>query len=274
MGYKQCLHAHSTYCDGKHTLEEMVLSAIEKGFDSIGFSGHSYIEELAEFSMDEEKAARYKIEIDRLRQVYGDRIRIFCGLEKDNYTTSSLEGYDYMLGAVHTVRHGDALMFMDWTAEKAQDSIDRFFAGDGIAYAKAYYEALAELPDYGRFDILAHFDLVTKFCEQVPDMIDTEDPAYREAALNAARALAGKVKYFEVNTGAVARGYRTAPYPAPFILRELKRLGLGAVITSDCHDKNFLDFGYAEAAQALRDAGFTEHYVLKDQGFVAVSLED
>lgn len=274
MGYKQCLHAHSTFCDGKHTLEEMVLSAIEKGFDSIGFSGHSYIEELAEFSMDAERAEQYKAEIARLQQVYGDRIRIFCGMEKDNYTTSSTEGYDYLLGAVHTVRHGNTLMFMDWSADKVKDSIDRFFDGDGVAYAKAYYEALAELPDYGKFDILAHFDLVTKFCEQEPDLIDTEDPAYKAAALQAAQALAGKVKFFEVNTGAVARGYRTAPYPAPFILEELKRLGFCAVIASDCHDKNFLDFGYEDAKRVLKEAGFTEHYVLKDDGFVPVPLED
>ena len=36
------LHIHSTYCDGKSTLRESVDSAIEKGFATIGFSGHSY----------------------------------------------------------------------------------------------------------------------------------------------------------------------------------------------------------------------------------------
>ena len=274
MGYKQCLHTHSTFCDGKHTPEEMVLSAIEKGFDSIGFSGHSYIEELAEFSMDAERTKLYKAEIARLQQVYSDRIRIFCGMEKDNYTKASTAGFDYLLGAVHTVRHGESLMFMDWCPEKAQDSIDRFFGGDGVAYAKAYYAALEELPDYGKFDILAHFDLVTKFCEQVPGMIDTENPEYRAAAIHAVQALAGKVKFFEVNTGAMARGYRSAPYPAPFILEELKRQNFCPVITSDCHDKNFLDFAYEDAKCALKKAGFTEHYVLKDEGFVAVPLED
>ena len=74
MGYKQCLHTHSNLCDGKDTLEEMVLSAIDKGFDSIGFSGHSFMEIYAEFSMSEEKIAIYKAEIARLQQVYGDRI--------------------------------------------------------------------------------------------------------------------------------------------------------------------------------------------------------
>ncbi len=33
-------HTHTTYCDGKNTPEEIVLCAIEKGFTSIGFSGH------------------------------------------------------------------------------------------------------------------------------------------------------------------------------------------------------------------------------------------
>ena len=33
-------HTHTTFCDGKSTVEEVVRSAIEKGFDAIGFSGH------------------------------------------------------------------------------------------------------------------------------------------------------------------------------------------------------------------------------------------
>ena len=86
MGYKQCLHAHSTFCDGKDTLEQMVQTAIEKGFDSIGFSGHSFMDIYAEYSMSEEKAKAYKQEIKRLQHLYGDRIKIWCGLEKDNYT--------------------------------------------------------------------------------------------------------------------------------------------------------------------------------------------
>lgn len=274
MGYKQCLHTHSILCDGKNTLEEMVLTAIDKGFDSIGFSGHSYMDYFAEFSMDAEKTAIYKAEIARLQQVYGDRIRIWRGLEKDNYTKVSTAGYDYLIGSVHAVQHGEDLLFIDWSADWVRASIDRVFGGDGMAYAKAYFQAVADLPKYGSFDILAHFDLLTKFNEREPDLFDMDCPAYRAAATEALEALAGKVKYFEVNTGAISRGYRTTPYPAPFILKEMKRLGFGAIISSDCHDANYLDCGYEEAKQLLLDAGFTEHYVLKEEGFVPIPLED
>ena len=73
MGYKQCLHTHSVLCDGKDTLEEMVLTAIEKGFDSIGFSGHSFMDIYADFSMSPEKAGQYRAEIARLQKVYGSQ---------------------------------------------------------------------------------------------------------------------------------------------------------------------------------------------------------
>lgn len=274
MGYKQCLHTHSIYCDGKDTLEEMVQTAIEKSFDSIGFSGHSYMDIYAEFSMSEEKVALYKAEIKRLQQVYGDKIKIFCGLEKDNYTTLSTDGYDYLIGSVHVMKYEDDLLFIDWTADRTRENIEKVFGGDGVAYAKHYFKTVADLPNHGSFDILGHFDLLTKFNEKEPDLFDTDCPEYRAAATEAAEALVGKVKYFEINTGAISRGYRTTPYPAPFIIKEMKRLGFGAIISSDCHDRNFLDCGYEEAKRLLKEAGFTEHYVLKDEGFVAIPLED
>ena len=274
MGYKQCLHTHSVMCDGKDTLEEMVLSAIEKGFDSIGFSGHSFMDIYAEFSMNEEKTAAYKAEIARLQQVYVDRIKIWCGLEKDNYTTISTEGYDYLIGSVHVMKHPEGLLFVDWTADCTRENIEKVFGGDGIAYAKHYFQAVADLPNHGSFDILGHFDLLTKFNEKEPDLFDTQCPEYRAAATEAAEALVGKVKFFEVNTGAISRGYRTTPYPDPYIIKEMKRLGFGAIISSDCHDRNFLDCGYEDAKRLLKEAGFTEHYVLKEEGFVAIPLED
>ena len=274
MGYKQCLHTHSILCDGKDTLEEMVQTAIEKGFDSIGFSGHSFMDIYAEFSMGEEKVAVYKAEIARLQQVYGDQIRIYCGLEKDNYTTLSTDGYDYLIGSVHVMRYEDELLFIDWTAERTRENIEKVFNGDGIAYARHYFQTVADLPNHGSFDILGHFDLLTKFNEKEPDLFDTTCDAYRAAATEAAEALVGKVKYFEVNTGAISRGYRTTPYPDPYIIKEMKRLGFGAIISSDCHDLNFLDCGYEDAKRLLKDAGFTEHYVLMDEGFVAIPLED
>ena len=76
----------------------------------------------------------------------------------------------------------------------------------------------------------------------------------------------------EVNTGAISRGYRTTPYPDKFILKEMKRLGFGVVISSDCHDARMVDCYFAESEQLLKECGFKEQYVLKKEGFVPIEL--
>lgn len=57
--HKQNLHTHTVYCDGADTPEEMVISALSKGFDSIGFSGHSYMS-YSDYCGDTDKTEEYK----------------------------------------------------------------------------------------------------------------------------------------------------------------------------------------------------------------------
>ena len=88
----------------------------------------------------------------------------------------------------------------------------------------------------------------------------------------AIHALKGRIPFFEVNTGAIARGYRTSPYPDLDFLREFKRLGFGAVISSDCHNKSFLDHGFDMARELLESVGFRSKWILTNDGFVEVAL--
>jgi len=85
-------------------------------------------------------------------------------------------------------------------------------------------------------------------------------------------ALRGKIPLFEVNTGAISRGYRTTPYPDAFLLDALRDMGFGAVITSDCHDRRDLSCFYGEAEELLKAHGFRELWVLTDKGFVPTKL--
>ena len=271
MNYKQNLHTHSTFCDGADIAEEMIVEAIKKGFDSIGFSGHSYMHYSPEHSMSLEGIDAYKSEIARLKEKYKDSIKVFCGLEFDMYSQIDLLGYDYLIGAVHYLLCGNEFVGFDRSQYVVADIINRYFDGDGMKYAKAYYHALSDLPQYGKFDIVAHFDLITKHRDNV--MFFNEDSKeYKSAAIEAAEALSGKIPFFEVNTGAIARGYRNSPYPSLFLLRELKRLGFGAIISSDCHDKKMLDCAFDDATELLKSAGFKERYILTEKGFEEVAL--
>lgn len=270
----QNLHTHSTYCDGTDTLEEMIQTAIRKGFSSLGFSGHSYMYFKQDISMSLEGTERYKEEVLMLKEKYKNKLDIFLGLEFEMLSTEvDLSGYDYLIGATHYFNINGEMVGYDRSAADVKKVIDTYFNGNGMKYARAYYENLKRLPEYGDFDIIGHFDLVSKHAEK-ENFFDVESNEYKEYALAAAEALAGKIPYFEVNTGAIARGYRTTPYPSAFIMKELNRLGFKPLISSDCHNRENLDCHFRESAELLKQCGFTQLHILTNNGFKAIPIED
>ena len=274
MVRKQNLHTHSTFCDGADTPEQMVLAAIEKGFDSIGFSSHGYIagpKRPGAVTLTPETIPAYFAEIQRLKELYKEQIQIYTGLEADSLTTVT-DPFDYLLGAVHILLVDGQMVSFDRSCQVVEDIIRDWFHGDGMAYAQAYYDALARLPEHGKYDIIAHFDLITKHCENAC-LFDTESDMYRRAWMDAADAFSGKIPLFEVNTGAVARGYRTIPYPKAEIIRFMREKGFGAVISSDCHNRHKLDCNWNEAEILLKECGYREIFLLTEEGFVPTPLE-
>jgi histidinol-phosphatase (PHP family) len=270
--FKQNLHTHSTFCDGKNTPEEVVLGALEKGFDSIGFSSHSTTYGMISRGEPPTDLDGYKKEISRLKKKYNDKIKIYCGLEVDDSYKSDVTGFDYLLGSTHYLPFDDKFEGFDSrTPEQIQSLLDRRFNGNGLEFAKAYYHRLANLPSYAKFDIVAHFDLVVKHVENLP-FVDIESKEYLALAFEAIEALKGKIPLFEVNVGGIVRGYRKSPYPYLSIVKELKRQGFGAVITTDCHNLDFLDTNMDKGVMLLKEAGFKEKFVLTDNGFIPIEL--
>jgi histidinol-phosphatase (PHP family) len=78
---------------------------------------------------------------------------------------------------------------------------------------------------------------------------------------------------FEVNTGAIARGYRTSPYPSVNLLRKIRDIGAPITLSSDCHNKDHLDCNFKETKAILHDIGFREIVVLCNHKFTKVPLK-
>ena len=276
MKYLQNLHTHSTFCDGKNSLSEMAERAVELGFDSIGFSMHSYMPFSDYFKHTKEEAEengrRYRAEAYRLKALYEGQLDIFVGEEVEMFSTVDKSLYDYLIGSVHYLKIGDTHVGFDRDVPTVERIVNTYFDGDGMAFARAYYATLAELPEHNDFDIIGHFDIHAKLNESL-HMFDESSDEYLSLAFAALDALKGKIPYAEINTGAIARGYRTVPYPILPILKEMKRMGFGILFSSDCHNKEHFDCYYKEAGELAKAAGFREYYVLKKGGFVPMPLE-
>lgn len=249
------LHTHTTYCDGSFTPEEIVKMAIEKGFSYIGFSGHSYTFFDESYAMSKENTEKYIADINTLKEKYDDKIKILCGIEKDAFSDYPTDNFDYTIASCHYVKAGSSYYEVDHSFEIQQETIKDVFGGDPYAYAESYFEAVGNITG----DIIGHFDLVTKF-DRAEELFSPKEERYKKAALSALEKLLSKNCVFEVNTGAMSRGYKDAPYPALWLLEIIKKHNARVLITSDFHRGDTLDYAFPETEKLLSDMGFKDFY--------------
>ena len=269
---KSNLHTHTDFADGKHTAEQVVLAAIDAGMDVLGFSEHSFHSHPAIYGMASlEVQEAYKQEIYRLKNIYADRIKILCGIEQDSQSGIPADVYDYVIGSVHNLQFGGEFSAIDLAVEDVQNAIKTHCGKDPLIYAKAYFEAVARVEEDTQCDIVGHFDLLTKFNEHIP-IFDMSDPRYIRAGLEALDALLEKDVIFEVNTGAMSRGYRTTPYPAPIFLRRIAEKRGNVVLSSDAHNKDRLTYGFDTALQILKASGIGSVLTMTKEGWKNIAI--
>lgn len=254
-------HTHTNYCDGKDSPEELVKAALNKGFFALGFSSHSYTDMDKSFAMSASQAEKYRAEIAVLKEKYKGKIELYCGIEQDYFSFEPTGCYDYVIGSVHYVLKNGEYIAVDDTAELVKDAVDRLYGGDFDALAEDYFALVSNVADKTNADIIGHFDLVSKYSEKNGY---GETPRFLAAAERAVKALIPCGLPFEINTGVMVRGVRSVPYPSPEILKIIKKHGGKIMLSSDCHDKNYLDFAFDKAADLARNIGFTRAAVIKN----------
>lgn len=101
------MHCHSTYSDGKNSLEEMAVAARESGYAYIGFADHSQSAAYAG-GLPPDVIIQQHNEIDTLNKKLDD-IRILKGIESDilddgslDYNKKTLDRFDFVIASVHS----------------------------------------------------------------------------------------------------------------------------------------------------------------------------
>jgi histidinol-phosphatase (PHP family) len=267
------LHMHTTYCDGANSAEEMVLSAIDKGLDTVGISGHSYTWFDESYCMSKEGSEKYIAEVNALKEKYSDRIRVLLGIERELYAEISNEPFDYVIGSCHYISADGDFFDVDSALQDFMDGVNKHFEGDVMAAAEHYYEQVSGIIQATDCDIIGHFDLITKFNEKEP-FLDIEDERYVSAWKKAVDSLfddaaarykegrrnrletlglieAGYKPVFEINTGAMAKGYRTSPYPSEDQIDYIKKRGGVLLLNSDSHRTDTICFAFDDYSSLL-----------------------
>lgn len=271
---KSNCHTHTTFCDGKNSAEEMTIAAIEKGFTSLGFSGHSPMYYDADWTMNKENVADYINDVKRVKALYSDKIDVLCGIELDaDFSDIELSDFDYTIASVHQLHGKGKIYSVDLSPDELAEAVDVIFEGDWYKMAATYFDNLAKFVLSGDFDVVGHFDLITKFNGQTP-LFDEENSSYKASALKALdKILDAKPDIlFEVNTGAMYRKGNPKPYPAEFMMKHINKRGGLITITSDSHCCESLDFAFEQMVDYCKNCGFSEAYYLTSEGRKKYSL--
>lgn len=264
MKFLSNAHTHTTFCDGQSTVQEQVEAARRLGFVSLGFSGHAMQGFDWKYCMSAEHQIAY---LRALRDAQAEAAaentspRIWVGLEQDGLVPAeekkkNRRDCDYLIGSTHYFPEplDGEWVAVDGPPELLMRCVQERFGGDAQAMAAEYYRMHGAYVAADHPDIIGHFDIVRKYAVRLG--LDTQATAYREAALAALSQARKGCAVLEVNTGNIARGYDSAPYPAAFVLDAWRELGGEVTLTSDCHDARLLDCAFDAAVAALRARGW------------------
>lgn len=104
---KGIFHIHTTYSDGKSSIEQVCEQLIKSGFMYAGISDHSKTASYAG-GMKNEDVEQYFKEIDKLNLKFSG-FKIFKGIESDilldgslDYSDKILSGFDFIIAAIHS----------------------------------------------------------------------------------------------------------------------------------------------------------------------------
>jgi len=249
-------HVHTTFCDGKTPAREMAETAYKMGFVSLGFTSHAAQTFDPGYCIEPTREKDYIKDINEIKKEYEGRMAVYLGIERDLYSCSNPEDYEYFIASVHYFEKPDkTYVGIDADASELKKYVDEYCGGDGIEMAKRYFSLVRDYVIEFKPAIIGHFDLV-RYNNSRLNLYDEESPVYRNMALESLRAMFETNALLEVNTGGVARGYMMTPYPSEFLLKEWKAWGGEVIVNSDCHNVKLLDAGYLQAEEILLSLGF------------------
>lgn len=260
-------HVHTLFStDSSTPMVSMVRQGIENGLHGITFTDHmdyhfpdkydkkksssdTDVDGRTLFTFDPET---YLYEIAQVRECYGDKIRIYAGVElglkedaiEQNIALSRDPRFDYMIGSIHLVDDIDPYYAEYWEANEEKKGIEKYFLTmDENLKAENI-----------QIDTLGHLDYIVRYAPSGSRIYSYH--MYADIIDEILRRIIDRGIALEVNTAGYKNG-GLMPNPNEDIIRRYREFG-GELIAfgSDAHEPARLSARFADAEKIVRNAGF------------------
>lgn len=258
------LHSHSLFCDGKNSLEEMALAAIEKGLYCFGFSAHAPVRFENNFALKQENQEAYLQEARRLKEKYADKIRLFVSMEFDYITDIEEDirqradslGLDYVIASVHQVKESgkEGHWFIDGGKQEVWDKgLVEYFNSDIRKGVECFYFQSIEMLKKSHPDVIGHFDKVKMHNKE--RFFSQQDPWYCDLVMNLLEEIKKQNCICEVNTRGLYKGRSDDFFPSVKWIKQAAQMGIRMTVSTDCHNVNEVDTLFDQAVETLKECG-------------------
>jgi len=266
-------HSHTNFSDGKLTLEEYVLAAIEQNVFQYGFSDHAPVKFESDWCMPIAKLSTYYETIEQLKKQYKGKLDIFKSLEVDYVpgaiTPSDFKNdLDYCVGSVHYGQMLDdgTYWVIDGPSREFDIGLNELYDGNIRLAVEQYFALNQKMLQEDPPDILGHFDKV-KMHNKNRFYFSENDKWYKDAIVATLEVAKKQGIIVEINTR--GRYKKIADYyPSQWVWREIKERNIPIVINSDCHHPREITKEFDLVAEELLEIGFKELMVFENGQFV------
>jgi len=245
-------HTHTPLCrHATGTPEAFVAAALAAGLTEYGISDHApaSLEPFDDWRMLRRELPNYLQWIQSARAAAPATLNVRAGLECDWLAgcepwieeLRAMAPWDYLIGAVHYLG--------DWDFDNPK-WLGRWATTDVEDVWCHYWQTYTRMAQSGLFDILAHPDLVKKFCFRPPGDL-------RRFYVPAIEAIAQSGATIELNTAGWHK-LCAEPYPAPLFLELACQAGIPLVISSDAHAPEEIARGFPAATTMAKAAGYSQ----------------
>lgn len=269
------LHTHNNelHFDGRYSAREMIETAQNLGFKTIGITNHMimhpevtpYMQYEPMFFDDFSKAEQaYYKHIEILNNLKSEfKIDIKIGFEVDFFQNKEWRNFfdkmiqklpvDYLISGSHFVMNEDESFICNIFHLKHLDpQPDKETFHHLIVN---HYKNMVRAVESGYFSFIAHLDYTTR-------LGFGEEKCYDEYKCDVLEAVKRTGTPIEINTGGYDRIGR--PHPHPWMIKELAKDGgiVPIVISDDAHDKDCLGQHFADAEHLLEELNYTNRFTL------------
>lgn len=252
-------HSHTQFCDGRATMEEMVIAAIQCKMQHYGFSPHSPIKHESPCNMSFEAVKEYFDEFNRLQEKYNDQINLYISMEID-YLNKDFGPHidyfqrlnlDYKIGSVHFVENQDGIPIdCDGRFDRFKRYLHDAFRDDLRYVVEKFYEQALTMIEMGGVDIIAHFDKIGHNASLAQPGIEEEN-WYKSLVNDVINFSKDKNLVIEINTKAFNNYNRL--FPSIKWIPQVLGSSTTILINSDAHYPDKINAGREETFKIISD---------------------